>query len=239
MDNMAVGGGSGSNPFGSSPGPSAEVKADGPLEEILVSKNWKARKGPQGSFEYYTWFGGHALLRGWVGDGVESQESRVRNAAYKKLTTEFKMAEDEKSKVYSKYTSFFKKVARVLGGYQPDVSGYYIHALASIVMRTHPNGFLIRIPQNMLRQACAMLMDTNPAAQAEATEAIKVLALPCFNRGLGWVRSESGGKGWGSKMGRLRERRTERREEGKGERGGGVSLWLRTREGKIVQFWAA
>ncbi|GAB5363560.1 hypothetical protein AAMO2058_000894000 [Amorphochlora amoebiformis] len=93
MDNMAVGGGSGSNPFGSSPGPSAEVKADGPLEEILVSKNWK-----------------------------------VRNAAYKKLTTEFKMAEDEKSKVYSKYTSFFKK----------------------------------------------MLMDTNPAAQAEATEAIKV-----------------------------------------------------------------
>jgi len=82
----------GNNPFGAPP-PKAEAAADGPLEETLVSRNWK-----------------------------------VRNAAYQKLTKEFKMADDEKSAVFSKYTSFFKK----------------------------------------------MCLDTNPAAQAEATEAIKI-----------------------------------------------------------------
>jgi len=97
VDAIKVGGSGGynldsANPFGAAPAKPDEG-ANGPLEEILISKNWK-----------------------------------IRNSAYKKLTQEFKMAEDEKSSVFSKYTGFFKK----------------------------------------------MLIDTNPAAQAEATEAIKI-----------------------------------------------------------------
>ena len=39
---------------------------------------------------------------------------QIRNQAYQKLTNEFKMAEDEKSKVYKQYISFFKKVVLAL-----------------------------------------------------------------------------------------------------------------------------
>lgn len=40
-----------------------------------------------------------------------SSSLQIRNTAYKKLAQEYKMADDEKSAIFSKYTSFFKKVS--------------------------------------------------------------------------------------------------------------------------------